>query len=414
MAPKNKSTKRAAAPAQEPKTPAGKILPTTSKTPAVPMATDEAVAAQAPAAKKIKVDPMLAGVEEGILQARDLPEVVRDMLLAGLPGSLFCAQRREVQNAIVNMADKTLRSVEATLQAAVETEEAVVVAADAARESCKTRVAEADGLLATAKQNAENENNSVAAATRELETAQAVLAESLATQRAGDAPIEKARRTKDELDKAIDVSLAAVLTGSENDASKAHCHALLPIAASLGLDESLLSALPAACGKKAPQRGHFDKIVVAALEASLKEGREAIIQTIASEAPASDQRAATVRAAEVNVACAKEALRQASERSTQATAQELEAAKVHQAALEAVDRSVPDCQEAAARRDEQKEKLNHFRQHNLTCFDVLRLRDSKREEATPEKAEALPENVPSKNSEVAIAETTVSICAAGA
>merc|ERR1719262_716969 len=123
------------------------------------------------------------------------------------------------------------------------------MSADAARESCKAKVTEADGVLTSAKQKVEEKK------------------------REGDAPIEKARKAKEELDKAIDVDLVAVLTGEDKAASKKHCEALLPIAASLGLDESLLSALPAACAKRAIERGHFDKVVVDALEASLKAGR---------------------------------------------------------------------------------------------------------------------------------------------
>jgi hypothetical protein len=373
------------------------------------------VVAQAPAAKKAKVDPMLAGVEEGILQACGLPEVVRDMLLAGLPGSLCCAQRYEVQEAIIRMADVTLRGVEATLQAALETEEAAVLATDAARESCKTRVTDADAFLTVVKQSAEVKKAAVATATRELETAQAVLAENLAAQRVGDAPIEKARRSKDELDKAIDVNLAAVLAGEDIHASKAHCEALLPIAAGLGLDESLRNALPAACGKRALERGHFDKVVVDALETSLKEGREAVIQTLAFEAPASEERAATVNASEIDVASAKEASRQATEESTQADAQQMEAAKAKQAALEAVEHSEPDCKEAATRRDEQTEKLNHFRQYNLNCFDVLRQKNSKREEAALEKGDTLPaEDAATKTVEASHAEMAVPISVGGA
>lgn len=393
MAPKKTGAKR---PTQEPKTPSGKASSTISKTPTA-KAADESAAAQGPRSKKPKVDrvdPLLAGVEDGLLQAYDIPEVVRGMLLAGLPGSLLCVGPRcELQEAIVKMVDETLQGVDKALQAALEAQEAAVVAADAARDASKVKVVDADGALVVARHHLEEKRAAVLAAKQDLANAEAALAEKLATQKTGDAAFEKAKRVKEDMDKAVNISLEAVLAGTDGN-GKAHCAALVPIVTKLGLDESLVNALPAACVKSSAERGHFDKVVVDALETSLKEGLASAIQKLADEVPESEQRAEAVQTAQSIASKAKESMCQANESCALAESAECEAAKAKQVAVDAVDRSEPDYKEAIVRRDEQSEKLSHFRQYNLTCFSVLRDRNNKREEASsPEGAVDAEQNL---------------------
>jgi len=83
-------------------------------------ANNSAVAAKAPVKKAKVVDPAFTSIGDAIMEAEQLPDRVRAMLVEMLPFSLKFAsdERHELQSMAVDMADQTLQAKKAALDAA--------------------------------------------------------------------------------------------------------------------------------------------------------------------------------------------------------------------------------------------------------------------------------------------------------
>lgn len=106
---------------------------------------------------------------------------------------------------------------------------------------------------------------------------------------------------------AIEKDLVALMEGTAEPAElKKHFKPIEGLLKTLKLDESLMTALPGTCMKKADARGPFDQMVIQALEKNLKEKFDELEKLIADEAPAAKERSDAVEAASQVVNKARE------------------------------------------------------------------------------------------------------------
>jgi hypothetical protein len=260
--------------------------------------------------KKPKLDSMMVAVVNALGQATDIPEECRAMLEASVPGCLGSPvnERHEFQTSMVKMIGETIEGVELRLRQAVDDEAAKVATAEAAK-------AEAEHAVTDAKVNLEAKATDLAAnKTAHDEAAQAVtsamagLTEAQAAQKKGDAPLEKARKVKEEFEGALNDHVGYMKEDNGFDAkgAKIHTNQIMRLAKKLGLEDSLLMALPSACTTMPSRRGSFDKMAVSELESSFQAKVAALVEEMSAGAEATASRAAVVTAAEQKVQAAED------------------------------------------------------------------------------------------------------------
>jgi len=327
-----------------------------------------------------KTDPTMTGVIEGIQQASDLSDDCRQMLLSLLPGSLAIPsdQRHEVQHTAVDMIAEALAGVEASLQASIDNQKASLTDVEGTKSELDSKVAAVEVQLSSATQFQESKKAALAEAQRGKNSAAEKLTAAQEAQRLGDAEVVVAKEQKHALDNGMDVHMKAILSeGLDEAQGEAHYKALLPVVKSLCLDDSLMTALPAACARQIAERGAFDKMVLDQLEKSLVDKAGELQKTLDESAPAAAERAAAVEAAEAELETAKAKQKEAADELVNAQKSSAEASKAVDAAKAAVKTFVPDYQKATAALDACVESLNKFKEHNMVCFETLKVKVAK-------------------------------------
>jgi len=328
--------------------------------------------AAVPAAKKPKADPMVAGVVEALEQAADLPEGCRKMLVACMPHCFGTPndERHACQEDAVRMIGEVLQGVETTLQKAADDEGAKVTDIEASKTGLQAAVTEAETALAAAAEDVKSKTATLAEAAKAMQAAKASVKDAESAQRAGDASFQQAQQSKAALDKGIETDLRAILEGE--GAPEQHYQALLPLLTDLGLDESLMSALPSSCKKAAADRGAFDSMVLEQLGARLKEQAASLAKTVEEGAPAAKERASVVEGARAEFDVAVEAQKKAADALEGARAGERAAADGVKAAAQRLAAFEPEYNQATKVRDEKAAAVENFRAYNVTCFEQLR------------------------------------------
>merc|ERR1719335_1691187 len=111
-------------------------------------------------------------------------------------------------------------------------------------------------------------------------TAEATLAEQKELQVKGDADYATLEKDKAELDAAYTEHFKAPMDANEGP----HHSFLKPFIENLGLEDSLVNALPSSCVKPKEQRGGFDELVLGELGKALEGKIAALDKSIAEEA----------------------------------------------------------------------------------------------------------------------------------
>lgn len=325
-----------------------------------------------PAAKKAKADPNLAGIVEALEQAAGLPEGCRKMLLAcmphcfGTPGD----KRHQSQEEAIKMIGEVITGVEAARRKAADDESAKVVEVEASRNGLQAAVAEAETVLAAAAKVVQVNSAAVDAATHGVQEAKHAVEAAQEVQRAGDASLLQTQQSKAALDAGIETDLQAIVEGQGE--AEQHLQALLPLLSDLGLDESLMSALPSTCRKPATERGSFDAMVLEQLGTRMREQAAVLAKAVEEATPAAQERASAVEAAQAELGKADAAEKSAAEDLSAARVSHRAAAEGATATKERLEAFEPEYAKATQERDEKVEALENFRLYNITCFDMLR------------------------------------------
>eukprot|EP00928_Gymnodinium_smaydae_P011255 TRINITY_DN14176_c0_g3_i5.p1 TRINITY_DN14176_c0_g3~~TRINITY_DN14176_c0_g3_i5.p1 ORF type:complete len:392 (-),score=125.80 TRINITY_DN14176_c0_g3_i5:309-1484(-) len=344
---------------------------------------------KASVAKKQKEDPNIKALKDAIHRASALPESCRKMLLEIASGdslALPVESRSETHHALIQLLQKALDGVVEQLQEALSSETQTVTNVEAALAEldtqCKDKTHTAEDAMAVleAKRVELDDAKKVEA------DASAALAEKQKEQSSRETSLQELQKKKESLVKAIDVDFKAILEGAwkdDEDGKDANaCYeALLPVAKELALDDSLMTALPATCAKKAAERGDFDMMVTEQLSKCLQEKLTALQKEIEEAQPALQSGAEDIQTAQSVVSEAAEKTQSATNAMQEAQGLQVSAATEAKAAAAAVSQKNVELRKAEKARGAAEGELECFKTHNVKCFEHLRDRTEKKSDA---------------------------------
>lgn len=319
--------------------------------------------------KKAKTDPVLASIADCIMQAEDLPERCRTMIVESLPLSLGvpCDKRHEVQTAIVNMARQVLESNKATMEAAVASEEQQIETLHASRAGLSQAVEDAETALATHREKTHAARTLLADATDAVRSASQELEERHRGHKASLSKLEGARADKVALESAFDLHFKPLLQG---DSVASHLKELEPHLKHLEIEASLFIAIPSSCAKPKEERGSFDSVVLSELEKALQSKIAFLGNTIAAEVPASGELEAAVLAAQEEHDAKKDTQKRAVSDFEAARKEEGETEAIVNKAKAAVTELQPSIDAASQRLANAKSSLETFQLGPFAQFET--------------------------------------------
>lgn len=340
--------------------------------------------ATAAAAKKTKLDPGVAAVMSAVEQTPSLPEGARRLLLAIAPYTFGTAveQRHEAQTKAAAMIGEAVAVREQLLQEQVRTTEERRDEATQSLAGLEASCKEAEEVLGAAVGAADAQRLALAEAEGAVTRARAVVAEKQVSHKPLEAELAKAQEELRSLQAAAEGPLRAIVEGPCDDETlaKEHYAALLPFIERLGLDESLLSALPSSCTTPLAARSDFGKMAV-------QELGNAFGRSVAKAAEAVEARAAVVREAHASVGSVAAEL-DAAVASANSAEEALDAARQRQeAAAIAAATAKRDCASQRAALEDLTERvtaaisaLQEFQDTSLASFKLLQGRQLRQRE----------------------------------
>lgn len=351
--------------------------------------TKRAAEAEVPAAKRLQDALRQHGVMKssynGILEAinhplaKGLNEECRKMLVAMLPQGVCvpASERHALQDASVKMLDDVFQGILAEMQAEIDTETEKLSCVEASKASLEFKVQEASAALAEASAAFALRKATLAEAAKAVLTTKVSLADAEKEQRQGDASHNQAKKEKDSLESALAEDFRLLRDGEvEAEEAQHHYDKLAALTSTLGLEESLMTALPTSMVKKPSARGSFDTMVVAQLEEGLLRQVAKLNEVIEAGAPAAEARQAAVAAACNQLESAKQAQQLAADELNAATELQQQREKEHEASLASMANYAPEYKQATETRDSKVEQLQLFKDWNLACFETVRDRES--------------------------------------
>jgi hypothetical protein len=279
---------------------------------------------------------------------------------------------------MVKWIGETIESVEARLRRAVDDEAAMVAKAEAAKAEAENAVSAAREILEAKDADFAANKTALTEAAQAVQSAKAGLAEVQAAQKEGDASLTEAGRVKEEFEGALKAHMGYLKEddGFDADTAKTHATQVIGFAKKLGLDASLLTALPSACATTPSRRGSFDNMVVGELESRFQTKIASLVEEMDSGAEASASRAASVRAAE-QVLQAAEDVQKDAEASLAAAQTAQGEAGVGLREAETGSKAKAAEQAAAEELKKKAEQVLENFGYNMLCFTTLRDKLSK-------------------------------------
>jgi len=334
--------------------------------------------------RKSRVEPMFAKIVATLQDADGINESTREMLIAMVSPSLSAAkgERHSVQQLGVTMIEEMLQSHKVKLVAAVDVaqnELAELEGSKGALMQCLEAAKASLGEKQTAKAAAHTAHEESKAATQAATSTVAAAIDTQTTMDAAHAGLEKDKADID----------AAYLEHFKTrmDANECPQHSgLMPFLATLGLEESLISALPSSCVKTVDQRGGFDNLVLTELGKAFVGKIASLEKRIVDEAPGIFERKANI----VN----SESMLEARVLAEKTACSDLDAASVAQDEAEAdVAKATedwttfePQVQEATCKHTLQDTIRMDFEEGALKDFALLREKEAAAPEAMEEEA----------------------------
>lgn len=262
--------------------------------------------------KKARLSPeeeSLQNVIVAIHGAEHVPLDCRELLVTVAKGSLNVVkeERHPSQDKVVAMIAEVLADMCTTKSAALAEE--------------AEKVKAADGTLATLRAACEAAANdlcakleAVKAAEDKVASAEATAAEAASGKEAAEGAMQLAQEAQTSresesksFDAAVKENFAALLDGTWElpEQAQQHMETLVPYTAQLQLDESLRSALPAACVKPIASRGSFDCLVLEQAQKAFTDKAAELRAAFAECTPAVAQAAAALEAAQQTLEAAQ-------------------------------------------------------------------------------------------------------------
>lgn len=324
--------------------------------------------------KKGKADPMNARMIELIEMAEFLPDAVRNMLSAMVPGCLGMAKedRLETQEMGVKMIGEVVDGVKAAKQEAVDAAVAAVVELEASKsglggkaEGARSCVVDAAATLATKKA-------ALAECDAAAKAASQAHAEKVREQKAGDAATDALGQDKAKFEAAISEEFKSLSEGQTGAEANKSLKKLMPLIASLGLDQSLMTVGPSALTKPPAERGPFDTIVMEQLAKGLDDRVGSLAAQLEEGGPANARRAAETITAQAAAEAAKAARDAAQSEAVAAQQADKVARDVLRDAEAALNDFEPRMKKAVQERDAMTAALKDYVSCHMECFFTLR------------------------------------------
>jgi len=348
-----------------------------------------------------------------------LPDVCRDMLLAGLPQSLCVPSdlRQEFQNQAVNMMGEVVCKIVEKLQETLDEENTKVAGTESLKVELDEKVNSADTALKDAQASVSERDADLQTSSEAVLTAKAALAKREEEQKTGDAELVTTKASKEELDGALAGVFQMLKAGAWEDVEQAkqHFQAIAPLAAKLAMDESLKTAMQTVLLKKPDQRGPFDTTVIDELDKCFQIKIDELTKILDDGKPASEARAAAVAEANAALEAAESQQKEFSNNLLAAKEAHKEAAANVKTAKAAVLDFEPAFKAATELRDKKQLELQTFVEISQTAFIQMKERISakklkelaaaeaaaKAETEAAEAAKALEEDAAAKQAEAA-------------
>lgn len=218
------------------------------------------------------ISKKISSISKAVKLSESFPNAVLDMLCENMELCLgFCKEERhEYQVQAVEMIQKVLESVEASVQSSIEAAQKGVSEADAEKEKRAAELEAAIQAVATATEAQAAAETTEADAAKKKGEAEKDLKSAKAEQRSGDKTHEAIKIQKENLG-AIMTNFFVPLKQQSMDASKVKeaVSAVCKLAKELAFDSALLTSMPSALGKA--ERGTFDQLVMTQVEEELNK-----------------------------------------------------------------------------------------------------------------------------------------------
>jgi len=328
---------------------------------------------------KVTVDPVLASIADEIMQAEDIPDRCRSMLVAALP---FCLnvpadERHEIQAAAVDMLQQTLSTKKSFMESSVATEELKLQTLQASQSELANSVTAAEVTLMSQKDTAEAAKLLLADATTAVSASFSTLTERRAEQKSSSAKLEHTQAEKTALESAFEAHFKPMKEGAAGE----HFKGLEPLLKNLDVESSLVIALPSVCSKSVEARGSFDNVVLEELEKGLHAKIAALGAAVAAETPTSVACETAAYAAQEEYDAKKDTQKQAAGEFEAAQKEQSERALALTKAQQAVEELQPQMNAVTEVMEQAKQALEAFTVGPLASFTAYSSTDTKTAEA---------------------------------
>jgi len=319
-----------------------------------------------PVAKKEKVDPAFAVIQDTLNKADELPANCRAMLAAMVPGSFATpnGQRSQQQTTVIQWVENVLQRRQGQLSGEADVVASKLSQLEATNSEHIAEVQKAEATVAEKKVALANQKNALCEATITMTATKKLLAEKQAEQQVSDADFLAMKKEQEGLASAFVEHFKVPMEAGE----ALHYTELQPFLHKLDLQESFWVSLPASCGKTKAERGSFDDIVLQTLEQELLDRASKIMNVVSNPSPECEARDAAARQAEEELAVDRVARERASAE-VAAAQKDVELATVALKQVEQGAASMETEVKASAKLcDKLKFALEGFEQGTLTTF----------------------------------------------
>jgi len=253
-----------------------------------------------PAAKKAKVDPALAGIQDTLKKAEHLPVTTREMLAAMVPASLITPieKRSQQQTTVIQWIEDVLQTHQGQLAAEANSVASKLARLEASKAEHLAEVSKASATVAEKTEVVPVKRSALTEATIAMAATKKMLAEKQEEQKVCDADFLAMQKEQEGLASAFVEHFKVPMEAGE----ALHYEGLKPFLRNLDLQESFLVSLPASCSKTKEQRGSFDEIVLQTLEQELLDRASTILDVVSNPSPEREARGAAIQKAEEQLA----------------------------------------------------------------------------------------------------------------
>jgi len=235
---------------------------------------------------------------------RDVAKMLGDMLDVSLP--LFCDERHELQERVVALGEKVLRSHESSLEAKLATANELVTQSEKSLGPQQKVVDDAEGAVKERMALELDFKRALAEAARAFQASKKALDDAAQSREAFDQELRAAADRKAKFECIQSEMVSPLAEGTVEEAQKSSViETLVGMLDGLGLEQSIMLAIPACFGKAPDARGSFDTMVVAQLREELARRIAAAAAELERAVPTKAARVAVVEEAVAKVEAAK-------------------------------------------------------------------------------------------------------------